>query len=148
MFFLMFAFLAFFGPVNVKNKQKCPFWPFLAHKMTKTENLKKRKSYFCQNPCIELSCQFLGQTNNYPGRSSDFPSKMDWSFFGSKFSKSLKFDPKMPKKGPSNKQFFIFFCKSTQTICIQSRANFWDIWTHFSLKIAIFRRFLTPFCLI
>ena len=42
---------------------------------------------------------------------------------------------------------FSFFCESIQTIYIQSRTKFWDIWTHFSLKMAIFRRFSTPFCL-
>ena len=52
--------------------------------------------------------------NNYAGRSSDFPLKTGWSFFGLKFPKSLKFDPKMPKKGPSNEQFFHFFANPSK----------------------------------
>ena len=54
---------------------------------------------------------------------------------------------KTPKERAILWPIFYFFCESIQTIYIQSRAKFWDIWTHFSLKMPIFRRFPTPFCL-
>ena len=145
--FLNFNFCLFTGPKKPKRALFLIFHACVAKIRPKCKN-KKWLCNFVRTIAKNLYANLQVKRTIFQGGDTIFLRKRFGYFFSPKFSKSLKFDPKMPKKGPSNWQFFHFFLQIHSNHLYTSRANFWDIWTHFSLKIAIFRQFLTPFYLI